>query len=77
MEITSNVTRIRLAVFQLEGESHVWWDRVKTSINLEAMTWGDFRELFMSKFFPASPRYAKAQEFLGLRPIHDNTRIRG
>ena len=26
MEITSNVTRIRLATFQLEGESHVWWD---------------------------------------------------
>ena len=67
MEITSDVTRIRLAAFQLEGESQVWWDWVKTSRNLEAMTWGDFRELFMSKFFPASARYAKVQEFLGLR----------
>ena len=38
---------------------------------------GDFQELFMSKFFPASAKYAKAQEFLGLRPIHDNNRIRG
>ena len=26
MEITSDATRIRLATFQLEGESHVWWD---------------------------------------------------
>ena len=26
MEITSDVTRIRLATFQLEGESQVWWD---------------------------------------------------
>ena len=26
MEINSNVTRIRLAAFQLEGESQVWWD---------------------------------------------------
>ena len=77
MEIISNVTRIRLVVLQLEGESQLSWDRVKTSINLEAMTWGDFQELFMSKFFPASARYAKAQEFLGLRPIHDNNRIRG
>ena len=64
MEITSNITRIRLAAFQLEGESEVWWDWVKTSRNLEAMTWGDFQELFMNKFFPASARYAKAQEFL-------------
>ena len=40
---------------------------MKTSRDWEAMTWADFRELFMSKFFPASARYAKAQEFLGLR----------
>ena len=38
-----------------------------TSMNLEAMTWGEFRELFMGKFFLASARHAKAQEFLELR----------
>ena len=26
MKITSDVTKIRLATFQLEGESQVWWD---------------------------------------------------
>ena len=31
IEITSNATKIRLAAFQLEGESQVWWDWVKTS----------------------------------------------
>ena len=30
MEITSDVAKIRLAAFQLEGESQVWWDWVKT-----------------------------------------------
>ena len=30
------------------------------------MTWGEFRELLMDKFFPAS-RHAKAREFLELR----------
>ena len=38
MEITSDTTRIKLAAFQLEGESQVWWDWVKTSRELEAMT---------------------------------------
>ena len=38
MEITSDVMRIRLAVFQLEGESQVWWDWAKTSRDVEAMT---------------------------------------
>ena len=39
MDTTSDTTRIRLAAFQLEGEAQVWWNWVKTSKNLEAMTW--------------------------------------
>ena len=67
MDITSDTTKIRLAVFQLEGESQVWWDWVKTSRDLEEMTWAEFHELFMGKYFPAISRYAKAQEFLELK----------
>ena len=39
MDITSDAAKIRLAAFQLEGESQVWWDWVKTSRDLEEMTW--------------------------------------
>ena len=67
MDITSDVAKIRLATFQLEGESQVWWDWVKTSKDLEAMTWTEFHGLFMSKYFPATTRHAKAQEFLELK----------
>ena len=67
MEITSDATRIRLAIFQLEGESQVWWDWVKASRNLEAITWEEFRVLFMSKYFLASTRHAKGREFLELK----------
>ena len=67
MEITSDATKIRLAAFQLEGKSQVWWDWVKTSRDIEAMTWTEFHELFMGKYFPATTRHAKAQEFLELR----------
>ena len=64
MDITFDVAKIRLAAFQLEGESQVWWDWVKTFRDLEAMTFYGF---FMSKYFPATVRHAKAQEFLELR----------
>ena len=67
MEITSDMTKIRLAAFKLEGEAQVWWNWVKTSRDLEAMTWTRFHELFMSKYFPATTRHAKAQEFLELK----------
>ena len=67
MEITSDTTRIRLAAFQLEGEAWVWWRWVRTSRDLEVMTWAEFQELFMSKYFPKTARHAKAQEFLELK----------
>ena len=38
MEITSDSTKMKLATFQLEGEYQVWWDWIKASRDLEAMT---------------------------------------
>ena len=67
MEITSDTTRVRLAAFQLEGEARVWWRWVKTSRDLEVMTWVEFQELFMGKYFPEIARHAKAQDFLELK----------
>ena len=66
MEITSDTTRIRIA-FQLEGESQVWWNCEKTSRDLEAMTWAEFHDLFMGKYFSDTARHAKAPEFLELK----------
>ena len=67
MEITSDTNRIRLAAFQLEGEARVWWRWVRTSRDLDFMTWAEFQELFMGKYFPETARHAKAQEFLELK----------
>ena len=67
MWITFDATRIKLATFKLEGESQIWWDWAKVSRDLEMMTWGEFRELFMSKFFSETARHMKAWEFLELR----------
>ena len=40
---------------------------MRASRDLEAMTWTEFQELFMSKYFPETARHAKAQEFLELK----------
>ena len=67
MKITSDTTKIRLAAFQLKGEARVWWRWVRTSRDLEVMTWAEFQELFMGKYFLETARHAKAQEFLELK----------
>ena len=40
---------------------------MKSSRDLEAMTWAEFQELFMGKYFPDTARHAKAQKFLELK----------
>ena len=67
MEITSDTTKIRLAASQLEDEAQVWWRWARTSRDLEVMTWAEFQELFMGKYFPETARHAKTQEFLELK----------
>ena len=45
----------------------MWWNWAKTSRDREAMTWVEFHDLFMGKYFSATARHAKAQEFLELK----------
>ena len=45
----------------------MWWNWAKTSRDLDVMKWVEFYELFMGKYFPATARHAKAQEFLELK----------
>ena len=58
MEITYDATHIRLVAFQLEGEAQLWWKWARTSKDLEAMTWVEFQELFMGKYFLVTARHA-------------------
>ena len=67
MKITSDAIKKKLVAFHLEDESQVWWYCVKALRDLEAMTWEEFRGLFMGKFFLAFDRHAKAREFLELK----------
>ena len=67
MEITFDTTRFRLAAFQLEGEAQVWWRWARTSRDLEVMTWEEFQELFMGKYFSETTRHVKAQQFLDMK----------
>ena len=67
IEITSDTTRIRLAAFQLEGEAQVWWRWARASRDLEAMTWAEFQELFMSKYFPETAKTCQSSGILELK----------
>ena len=45
----------------------MWWNWANTSRDPEAMTWAEFHELFIGKYFLTTARHEKAQEFLELK----------
>ncbi|XP_057975378.1 uncharacterized protein LOC131162765 [Malania oleifera] len=58
------------ATFKLIGEAERWWEAIKLLEEQRlvpvAMTWSCFREVFFDRYFPASVRKVKAEEFLNL-----------
>src|SRR3954463_3185916 len=66
MRITNDDDRIRLASHQLDSEADQWWQDKKETVNLEGMTWQGFKTLFLDKYFPATEREKKEEEFKNL-----------
>src|SRR5438270_2478035 len=66
MRITNDDDRIRPASHQLDSEADQWWQDKKETVNLEGMTWQGFKTLFLDKYFPATEREKKEEEFKNL-----------
>lgn len=67
LNVVDVADRIALASFQLQGEADHWWDLLKTTQNVETMTWQNFVDAFNGKYFPAPVKQAMIQEFLVLK----------
>ena len=67
MGIQGDADRVDLATYQLEGEADNWWNMIKDTRNTAIMTWAQFEELFLEKYFPMTVKEDMIQEFLSLR----------
>ena len=58
--------RLVFFVYMLTGEEEHWWMSTKSILEEreEVVTWGAFKERFLSEYFPDNIRYAKEVEFL-------------
>ncbi|XP_073289675.1 uncharacterized protein [Primulina huaijiensis] len=59
--------RVSCAIFLLTKTARIWWDATKVSVNVSALTWQEFKDLFYDKYFPRDVRSRKVKEFLELR----------
>ncbi|KAL0534339.1 hypothetical protein IC582_028629 [Cucumis melo] len=60
--------KVQCAVFMLTDRGTAWWETTERMLggDMSQITWQQFKESFYAKFFSASLRDAKRQEFLNL-----------
>ncbi|KAL4010633.1 hypothetical protein IC575_030136 [Cucumis melo] len=60
--------KVQCAVFMLTDRGTAWWETTERMLggDVSQITWQEFKESFYAKFFSASLRDAKRQEFLNL-----------
>ncbi|XP_028098457.1 uncharacterized protein LOC114298150 [Camellia sinensis] len=63
MGIVKHTDKIALAVYQLEGETDHWWTLINESRDITTMTWVQFKESFLRKYFPHIVRQERIREF--------------
>ncbi|XP_028067741.1 uncharacterized protein LOC114270443 [Camellia sinensis] len=66
MGITEDVDRIALAIFELDDEADHWWVLIKNTRDVANMSWNQFKELFLNKYFPSTVRQERVREFQNL-----------
>jgi len=62
---------VRYATFKLTPEAERWWTSKKDHLQQQLgkgipITWKNFKDAFLERFFPQSIQLAKAQEFTDL-----------
>ncbi|XP_028127580.1 uncharacterized protein LOC114324056 [Camellia sinensis] len=67
LEIQNEQDQMSLASFLFDGEADFWWTMIKESRQVADLSWRQFEELFMEKYFPNSVRQEMIQEFLQLK----------
>ncbi|XP_028106501.1 uncharacterized protein LOC114305596 [Camellia sinensis] len=66
MGITEAADRIALAVFELDDGADHWWELIKNTRDVASLSWNQFRELFLNKYFPSTIRQERVKEFQNL-----------
>lgn len=59
--------RVRCATYLLKDDASLWWEGAERGVNLDTLTWAQFKDIFYEKYFTAYVRGRLKREFLILR----------
>ncbi|OWK25869.1 hypothetical protein AJ87_00070 [Rhizobium yanglingense] len=55
--------KVTCATFHFALDARFWWDTIKTSMDVTAMSWDKFKVVFFDKYFSRTMRTSKMVEF--------------
>lgn len=58
---------MRYATYLLKDDASLWWEGAKEGVNLDTLTWAQFKDIFYEKYFTADVRGRLNREFTSLR----------
>lgn len=59
--------KVRCATYLFKDDALLWWEGAERGVNLDTLTWAQFREIFFAKYFTADVRSRLKREFMSLR----------
>ncbi|XP_060972561.1 uncharacterized protein LOC133038427 [Cannabis sativa] len=62
-----NGDSVACAASLLKKDARIWWDVIKQTRDVAAMTWADFVQVFNKKYYSEAIRSARVDEFTNLR----------
>ncbi|XP_073284437.1 uncharacterized protein [Primulina huaijiensis] len=68
-----DVDRVRCATYMLRDDAFLWGEGVEHGVNLDTLTWVQFKNIFYEKYFTADVQERLKREFMTLR--HGDTTV--
>ncbi|XP_073277697.1 uncharacterized protein [Primulina huaijiensis] len=59
--------RVRCATYKFRDDASLWWEGAAHGVDLDTLTWSQFKEIFYNKYFSADVRGRLTREFMSLR----------
>ncbi|XP_075482883.1 uncharacterized protein LOC142523123 [Primulina tabacum] len=61
-----DANRVRCAIYLLKDDTSLWWEGAERGVNLNTLTWEDFKRMFYEKYSIAYMRFRLKREFMSL-----------
>ncbi|XP_075499272.1 uncharacterized protein LOC142537659 [Primulina tabacum] len=58
---------VRCDTYMLRDDAFLWWEGAAHGVDLDTLTWSQFKEIFCKKYFPAVVKVRLMWEFTSLR----------